>query len=259
MGETKIIDNFLLTSNYFLENDKIDNKEINELFHTYLNKINNSSLTDTQKDEKIENLKTRKSKLSTDRDDKNKVLAISTTTILNESNKDELQLLAKKIKNVDEEISHLNINNDKIDQEKLDLQKIYIFGILPIELMPSSYIPLNYKNYSRNLSRITKDDSFTDVDYNKVISEYDSTTYDEKIAEKLKNILIYLKSDDSLHNMFNLNIFAIYIIIIWSFVIIMFMCILYYYYSEINYIFACIVISYLFIAIIWKMIYTIQN
>jgi hypothetical protein len=241
MGETMKNDNFLLTSNYLLENDKIDNKEINELFYTYLNKINISLSTDAEKNSKKTSLENRKTVLIDNKD-----VSID----------DELQLIDKKI---NEEISHLNINNDKIDQEKLDLQKIYIFGILPIELIPSSYIPLNYKNYSRNLSRITKDDSFTDVDYNKVISSYDSTTYDEKIAEKLKNILIYLKSDDSLHNMFNLNIFAIYIIIIWSFVIIMFMCILYYYYSEINYIFACIVISYLFIAIIWKMIYTIQN
>ena len=245
-------DNFLLTSNYLLENDKIDNKEINELFYTYLNKINISLSTDAEKYSKKTSLEERKTVLNKNinelKEDKTKE---------DETKKDDSQLLDKKIKNVDEEISHLN--NDKIDQEKLDLQKIYIFGILPIELMPSSYIPLNYKNYSRNLSRITKDDSFTDVDYEKVISPYESTKYDEEIAEKLKNILIYLKSDDSLHNMFNLNIFAIYIIIIWSFVIIMFMCILYYYYSEINYIFACIVISYLFIAIIWKMIYTIQN
>lgn len=237
-------DNFLLTSNYLLENDKIDNKEINELFYTYLNKINISLSTDAEKNSKKTLLENRKKGLIDNKD-----VSIDDT----------LQLIDKKIKNINEEISHIDISNDKIDQEKLDLQKIYIFGILPIELMPSSYIPLNYKNYSRNLSRITKDDSFTDVDYKQVISPYESTTYDEEIAEKLKNILIYLKSDDSLHNMFNLNIFAIYIIIIWSFVIIMFMCILYYYYSEINYIFACIVISYLFIAIIWKMIYTIQN
>jgi hypothetical protein len=244
MGETMKNDNFLLTSNYLLENDKIDNKEINELFYTYLNKINISLSTDAEKNSKKTLLENRKKGLIDNKD-----VSIDDT----------LQLIDKKIKNINEEISHIDISNDKIDQEKLDLQKIYIFGILPIELMPSSYIPLNYKNYSRNLSRITKDDSFTDVDYKQVISPYESTTYDEEIAEKLKNILIYLKSDDSLHNMFNLNIFAIYIIIIWSFVIIMFMCILYYYYSEINYIFACIVISYLFIAIIWKMIYTIQN
>jgi hypothetical protein len=247
MGETMKNDNFLLTSNYLLENDKIDNKEINELFYTYLNKINISLSTDAEKNSKKTLLV----------DIKNVLIDNKDVSIDDKTKEDETQLLDKNIKNVDEEISHLN--NDKIDQEKLDLQKIYIFGILPIELMPSSYIPLNYKNYSRNLSRITKDDSFTDVDYEKVISPYESTKYDEEIAEKLKNILIYLKSDDSLHNMFNLNIFAIYIIIIWSFVIIMFMCILYYYYSEINYIFACIVISYLFIAIIWKMIYTIQN
>jgi hypothetical protein len=214
-----------------------------------LNKINISLSTDEEKNSTKISLENKKTVLNKNINELKE----------DETKKDESQLIDKKIKNINEEISHIDISNDKIDQEKLDLQKIYIFGILPIELMPSSYIPLNYKNYSRNLSRITKDDSFTDVDYNQVISKYDSTKYDETIAEKLKNILIYLKSDDSLHNMFNLNIFAIYIIIIWSFVIIMFMCILYYYYSEINYIFACIVISYLFIAIIWKMIYTIQN
>jgi len=241
--------NFLLTSNYLLENDKINNKEINELFYTYLNKINISSSSDEEKNIKKTSLENRKKDLNENKEELKE----------GDTKKDESQLLEKKIKDVNEEISYLNINNDKIDQEKIDLQKIYIFGILPIEMMPSSYIPLNYKNYSRNLNRITKGDSFIDDDYKKVISPYDSIKHDEIIAEKLKNILIYLKSDDSLHNMFNLNIFAINIILIWSFVIIMLMRILYYYYSEINYIFACIVISYLFIAIIWKMIYTIQN
>jgi len=247
--------NFFLTSNYLLENDKINNKEINELFYTYLNKINISLSSEDEKTEKKKILENRKIDLI-----KNKNLIDNKDGLKkDEIKKDESQLLEKKIKNVNEEINHINIIDDKIDQEKIDLQKIYIFGILPIELMPSSYIPLNYKNYSRNLNRITKDDSFIDDDYNQVISTYDGKKDDEIIAEKLKNILIYLKSDDSLHNMFNLNIFAINIIIIWSFIIIMFMCILYYYHSEINYIFACIVISYLFIAIIWKMIYTIQN
>jgi len=249
MGETMKNANFLLTSNYLLENDKINNKEINELFYTYLNKINISSSSDEEKNIKKTSLENRKKDLNENKEELKE----------GDTKKDESQLLEKKIKDVNEEISYLNINNDKIDQEKIDLQKIYIFGILPIEMMPSSYIPLNYKNYSRNLNRITKGDSFIDDDYKKVISPYDSIKHDEIIAEKLKNILIYLKSDDSLHNMFNLNIFAINIILIWSFVIIMLMRILYYYYSEINYIFACIVISYLFIAIIWKMIYTIQN
>jgi len=241
--------NFLLTSNYLLENDKINNKEINELFYTYLNKINISLSSEDEKNIKKTLLENRIIDLNKDKNGLKD----------DETKKDETQLLDKKIKNVNEEISYLNISNDNIDEEKLNLQKIYIFGILPIELMPSSYIPLNYKNYSRNLNRITKDNSFIDDDYKQVITKYDSIKDDEIIAEKLKNILIYLKSDDSLHNMFNLNIFAINIILVWSFVIVMFMRILYYYYSEINYIFACIVISYLFIAIIWKMIYTIQN
>ena len=241
--------NFLLTSNYLLENDKINNKEINELFYTYLNKINISLSSEDEKNSKKTLLEKRIIDLNKNKNELKD----------DETKKDETQLLDKKIKNVNEEISYLNISNDNIDEEKLNLQKIYIFGILPIELMPSSYIPLNYKNYSRNLNRITKDNSFIDDDYKQVITKYDSIKDDEIIAEKLKNILIYLKSDDSLHNMFNLNIFAINIILVWSFVIVMFMRILYYYYSEINYIFACIVISYLFIAIIWKMIYTIQN
>ena len=241
--------NFLLTSNYLLENDKINNKEINELFYTYLNKINISLSSEDEKNIKKTLLENRIIDLNKDKNGLKD----------DETKKDETQLLDKKIKNVNEEISYLNISNDNIDEEKLNLQKIYIFGILPIELMPSSYIPLNYKNYSRNINRITKDNSFIDDDYKQVITKYDSIKDDEIIAEKLKNILIYLKSDDSLHNMFNLNIFAINIILVWSFVIVMFMRILYYYYSEINYIFACIVISYLFIAIIWKMIYTIQN
>jgi len=249
MGETMKSANFLLTSNYLLENDKINNKEINELFYTYLNKINISLSSEDEKNSKKTLLENRIIDLNKDKNGLKD----------DETKKDETQLLEKKIKDVNEEISYLNISNDNIDEEKLNLQKIYIFGILPIELMPSSYIPLNYKNYSRNINRITKDNSFIDDDYKQVITKYDSIKDDEIIAEKLKNILIYLKSDDSLHNMFNLNIFAINIILVWSFVIVMFMRILYYYYSEINYIFACIVISYLFIAIIWKMIYTIQN
>ena len=260
--------NFFLTSNYLLENDKIDNKEINELFHTYLNKIDISLVSQTIRNIKSSELTARKTKFITRKNELNTENTIKnivpqfydTEPIKNEDeDKDEIKMLDDKISYIDDEISYIAyISKNKIDEEKRDLQKIYIFGILPIEMMPSSYIPLNYKNHSRNLNRITKDDSFTDVDYNKVILSYNTKT-EEDIGGQLKKILIYFNSDDSLHKMFNLNIFGIYIIFIWSFVIIMFMCILYYYYSEINYIFAFIVILYLFIAIIWKMIYTIQN
>jgi len=282
MGETMKNANFFLTSNYLLENDKIDNKEINELFHTYLNKIDISLVSQTIRNIKSSELTARKTKFITRKNELNTENTIKnivpqfydTEPIKNEDeDKDEIKMLDDKISYIDDEISYIDdeisyiddeisyiayISKNKIDEEKRDLQKIYIFGILPIEMMPSSYIPLNYKNHSRNLNRITKDDSFTDVDYNKVILSYNTKT-EEDIGEQLKKILIYFNSDDSLHKMFNLNIFGIYIIFIWSFVIIMFMCILYYYYSEINYIFAFIVILYLFIAIIWKMIYTIQN
>jgi len=60
MGETMKNANFFLTSNYLLENDKINNKEINELFYTYLNKINISLSSEDEKTEKKKILENRK-------------------------------------------------------------------------------------------------------------------------------------------------------------------------------------------------------
>ena len=150
-----------------------------------------------------------------------------------------------------------SINNDLIKN-----QQIYHFGILPIESMPSSYIPLNYKNYSRNLNRIARNDIFTHDDYCKVFKDFkksNSNYFKSKIQKILESLLKSFNSDNSLYNNFKLNVFSIHLIIIWSIVIITFMCILFYYYSQINYILAIIVIVYLIVAIIWKMIYTVQN
>jgi len=156
----------------------------------------------------------------------------------------------------------LKLKDTNINDDLIKTQQIYHFGILPIESMPSSYIPLNYKNYSRNLNRIARNDIFTHDDYSKIFGNFDKSninSFKSTIEKILEDLLKSFNSDDSLYNKFKLNIFSIHLIIIWSIVIITFMRILFYYYSQINYILAMIVITYLTIAIMWKMIYTVRN
>ena len=79
------------------------------------------------------------------------------------------------------------------------------------------------------------------------------------IRAKIESILRDFENKNSLYNIDILPL-AINLIIIWTFTIIMAMYIIFYYYSEIfNYILAGILILALAIAIILKMIYTIQN
>ena len=136
----------------------------------------------------------------------------------------------------------------------------YFFGIFPCEYIPSAYIPFNYKKFSHNFNRISKNDNFTNEQYKKIFGNFKNNDEDKIIIrEKIKNILRDFENKKSLYNVDILPL-AINLIIIWTFTIIIGMYIIFYYYSEIfNYILAGILILALAIAIILKMIYTIQN
>lgn len=141
-----------------------------------------------------------------------------------------------------------------------DLKYIYLFGLLPCDLLPGAYIPLNYKNHDYNFSRLTKDDKFTENDYSLIY--YGHNTFPEstkkEIKRTLKNILTKIDSDKTLYY-YDYSLFTISLFILWSFVILNLMYVIFYYNSEIfNYALAGIMILSLIIAIIWKMIYTIQ-
>lgn len=150
-----------------------------------------------------------------------------------------------------------------------DLKYIYLFGLLPCDLLPGAYIPLNYKNHDYNFSRLTKDDKFTENDYSLIYYGYSSSSDDpskkpftresiKQIKRNLKNILTKIDSDKTLYY-YDYSLFTISLFILWSFVILNLMYVIFYYNSEIfNYALAGIMILSLIIAIIWKMIYTIQ-
>ena len=139
-----------------------------------------------------------------------------------------------------------------------DPSYLYIFGILPCELIPSAYIPLNYKNNSKNLYRLSKNDKFT-IDKYKEIFEDDFNINDKKnIKDNLKKMLIEFES----HGIYNFNYLplTINIIILWTIIIFMIMYISIYYYAQFfNYVLTIIVSILLVFSIIWKMIYTLQN
>lgn len=148
-----------------------------------------------------------------------------------------------------------------------DLKYIYLFGMLPCDLLPGAYIPLNYKNHDYNFSRLTKDDKFPIDKYSKIYRGYDDTqekhktfTEDTKkeIKQYLKKILTKIDSEKTLYH-YDYSLFTISLFILWSFVILNLMYVIFYYNSEIfNYVLAGLIILSLIIAIIWKMIYTIQ-
>ena len=148
-----------------------------------------------------------------------------------------------------------------------DLKYIYLFGMLPCDLLPGAYIPLNYKNHDYNFSRLTKDDKFPIDKYSKIYRGYDDTqekhktfTEDTKkeIKQYLKKILTKIDSEKTLYY-YDYSLFTISLFILWSFVILNLMYVIFYYNSEIfNYVLAGLIILSLIIAIIWKMIYTIQ-
>lgn len=141
-----------------------------------------------------------------------------------------------------------------------DLKYIYLFGLLPCDLLPGAYIPLNYKNHDYNFSRLTKDDKFTENDYSLIY--YGHNTFPEstkkEIKQNLKKILTRIDSDKTLYY-YDYSLFTMSLFLLWSFVILNLMYVIYYYNSEIfNYVLAGLIILSLIIAIIWKMIYTIQ-
>jgi len=253
--------NFFLTTKYFLETDVQNNKDIISLFDETSKLFKYSCLDNEKKDDKKNNVKDEIKKLEKTIKVNDKAKKINAPLIQN--------AFKSEAQNVDNENN--NIKKNKLESDLLILnnnydlmkkQQIYQFGILPIDTMPSSYIPLNYKNYSRNLNRIARNDIFTHEDYTKIFEDFDKSSinsFKNKIQTTLENILKDFNREDSLYNKFKLNVFSIHLIIIWSIVIITLMSILFYYYPQINYILAFIVISYLIVAIIWKMIYTIQN
>jgi len=260
-----IENNFLLTDKYFLETETKDNKDITKLFkqkselfkdETYSGKDNNERIKKLRKEIKDLN------KIIKENDKQTKKNEPFIPSEANPEKQDFDNYDNNKLKDtLEQQLNSLkslkNINNDL-----MKTQQIYHFGILPIESMPSSYIPLNYKNYSRNLNRIARNDIFTHEDYSKIFSNFDNlhiNRFKSDIQKILEEILKSFNKDDSLYNKFKLNTFSIVLIIIWSIVIITSMIILLYYYSQINYILAIIVIAYLTIAIVWKMIYAIQN
>jgi hypothetical protein len=260
--DTDYIDNnFLLTDKYFLKTDTKDNKDISDFFKEKT-KLFEETYAGEDKNESIKEVRQKIKELNKLIKKNNKNLKKNENVVINSKNplqpdfnnenydteKNTLELELKSLK---------NINNDLIKN-----QQIYHFGILPIESMPSSYIPLNYKNYSRNLNRIARNDIFTHEDYGNIFSDFENSSinvFKSNIQNTLEKLLKSFNSDDSLYNKFKLNTFSIVLIIIWSIVIITLMTILFYYYSQINYILSIIVIAYLTIAIVWKMIYTVQN
>lgn len=145
-----------------------------------------------------------------------------------------------------------------------DLKYIYLFGLLPCDLFPGAYIPLNYKNHDYNFSRLTKDDTFNPEKYKKIYVGYDKEELEfnedtkKEIKQYLKKILTKIDSDKTLYY-YDYSLFTISLFILWSFVILNLMYVIFYYNTEIfNYVLAGLIILSLIIAIIWKMIYTIQ-
>ena len=137
------------------------------------------------------------------------------------------------------------------------------FGIIPLELIPASYIPFNYKNYDMNMDRLTKGEIFYEDDYKQMFIDYhkqpdpNNTAYfNEKGLKEYLEICLKgrLANPKSTYNAFSITMMTQFICVIWTFIIVMMLYILFYYYRDIySYILLSITIILVFVAIIIKM------
>jgi len=192
-------------------------------------------------------------------------------TIKRDDNNDRIKVLYSKLfqaynvmpnKKIDKE--YKEIENGKDPKYREYNQKYFnTFGIIPLELIPASYIPFNYKNYEMNLDRLSKGEIFFEDDYKKIFIDYNkqpdpnNTNYiNEKSLKEYLAICLRdrLGNPKSVYNAFSINIMALFVGILWIFIIVMMLYILFYYYRDIySYILLGITILLVLIAVIWKM------
>jgi hypothetical protein len=137
------------------------------------------------------------------------------------------------------------------------------FGIIPLELIPASYIPFNYKNYDMNMDRLTKGEIFYEDDYKRMFIDYhkqpdpnNTTHFNEKGLKEYLEICLKgrLASPKAIFNAFSINMMTQFICVAWTFIIVMMLYILFYYYRDIySYILLGVTIILVLIAIIIKM------
>ena len=99
-------------------------------------------------------------------------------------------MLYSKEENIDEEYRYRLLSNIFIDttySPKNDTKFLYLFGIFPCDNMPASYIPFNYKKLSQNFNRISKNNTFTNNDYEKVFSKMGD--YKKELSAKLDKLI----------------------------------------------------------------------
>jgi hypothetical protein len=161
--------------------------------------------------------------------------------------------------NVDEIYRYRLITQSLLKKyDEKDPEYLYLFGLLPCDLIPAAYIPFNYKNFTRNFNRISKNDLFRLEHYKKVYGDGFELPQKDAIKKKFNEIL---KDFDNPHTLYNFEFlyFTMNIIILWIFVVVLFMYIFCYYYNNVfNYIMAGIIFALLTFSIVWKMIYTMQ-
>lgn len=169
-------------------------------------------------------------------------------------------MLYSKEENIDEEYRYRLLSNIFVDttyRPKNNQKFLYLFGIFPCDNMPASYIPFNYKKLSQNFNRISKNNTFTNNDYEKVFT---AMNYKKELSAKLDKLIKNFKSKHSIYNNLHTTPFVIILIIFWVIVILSFMYIFYYYYSSaFNYILAFILFALLLFAIIFKMFYIVHS
>lgn len=145
------------------------------------------------------------------------------------------------------------------EYDEKDPEYLYFFGLLPCDLIPAAYIPFNYKNFTHNFNRISKNDLFRLEHYKKAYGDSFELPQKDEIKKKFNEILKGFDNPRTLYN-FDFLYFTINLIILWVFVIVLFIYVCCYYYSNVfNYIMAGIIFILLAFSIVWKMIYTIQT
>jgi hypothetical protein len=178
--------------------------------------------------------------------------------------------LAKKLMNTLQIMVNLINIDDLSDDDKL-YYNTYIYGLIPEFLIPAAYIPFNQNDTKENFFRLSFQDKLLDDYYVKLFSDIPKSdtstppkaeeieTFKNTLRNYLKDRLDTLKSEKKVYNAFSIKKLVIFSAIFW-FLIITFILksIHYYYHTSYNYIIFVAAILILLLAVVWKMIYTLQ-
>ena len=164
-------------------------------------------------------------------------------------------------------------SNPTGNQDNKIYNNTYIYGMLPEFLFPAAYIPFNNNNVNENFYRLTFQDKalndyyeqlFNDIpnkkdDKGKDTSEKDIDTFKQSLRTNLKETLDNLNNNNKVYNIFSIKKLMIFCGIFWFIILLFILKVLhYYYFTSYNYVIFVAAIILLLLAVLWKMVYTLQ-